>query len=194
MALMASQRNNLSEVLSLLLEREVQAVYTAGALRELRCSILDALLQPTLKYKGHVSNRPLFIVYVGTGAVLTSLRQGRYLSTRITSAITPTKRKAFAFNNLLLIYVNDTVVEKKPALRKITLKILDLKEKLFQLDKENMSEDFEQVASSEEDITVQQLKNLITLTKKEYKSKGVNLYRWLSQSHTVDSNLFSEML
>ena len=115
-------------------------------------------------------NRPLFIAYVGTGAVLTSLRQEQYLSTRITSAITPTKRKAFAFNDSVLIYVNDTVFEKKPALRKITLKNLDLKEKLFKLDEENMSEDFEQVASSEEDITVQQLKNLITLTKTSTKT------------------------
>ena len=57
-----------------------------------------------------------------------------------------------------------------------------------------MSEDFEQVASSVEDITAHQLKNLITLTRKEYRKKGVNLDRWLSQSHTVDSNLFSEML
>ena len=112
-ALMGSQRNNPPEFLSLLLEREVQAVYTAGALRELRCSVVDAILQPTLKYKGHVSNRPLFIAYVGTGAVLTSLRQGRYLSTRITSAVTSTKRKAFAFNDSVLIYENDTIVEKK---------------------------------------------------------------------------------
>ena len=86
-ALMGSQRNNPSEVLSLLLESEFQAVYTAGALRELRCSVVDAVLQPTLKYKGHVSNRPLFIAYVGTGVVLTLLRQGRYLSTRITNHI-----------------------------------------------------------------------------------------------------------
>ena len=170
MALMASQRNNLSEVLSLLLEREVQAVYTAGTLRELRCSMVDAVLQPTLKYKGHVSNRPLFVAYGGTEAVLTFLRQGRYLSTRITSEITSSKRKAFAYNDSVLIYENDTVVEKKPALRKITLKNLDLKEKLFKLDEENMSEDFEQVASSEEDITVQQLKNLITLTKTSTKT------------------------
>ena len=94
----------------------------------------------------------------------------------------------------MLIYENNVVVEKQPVLRKITLKNLDLDENLFQLDEENMSEDFEQIASSEGDITAQQLKNLITLTRKEYRKKGVNLDRWLSQSHTVDSNLFSEML
>ena len=56
-ALMGFQRNIPSEVLSLLLEREVQAAYTVGALRELRCSMVDTVLQPTLKYKGHVSDR-----------------------------------------------------------------------------------------------------------------------------------------
>ena len=120
-ALMGSQRNNPSEVLSLLLESEFQAVYTAGALRELRCSMVDTVLQLTLKYKSHVSNRPLFIAYVGTGAVLASLRQGRYLSTIITSPITPMKRKVFAFNDSVLIYENNTVVEKQPALQKIDL-------------------------------------------------------------------------
>ena len=94
----------------------------------------------------------------------------------------------------VLIYENNTVVEKQPALRKITLKNLNLDENLFQLDEENMSEDFEQLASSEEEIPVKQLKSSITLTKKEYRNKGVNLDRWLSQSHIVDFNLFSEML
>ena len=66
--------------------------------------MVDAVLQPALKYKGHVSNRPLFIAYVGTGAVLASLRQERYINTIITSPITLTKRKAFAFNDSVLIY------------------------------------------------------------------------------------------
>ena len=193
-ALMGSQRNNPSEVLSLLLEREVQAVYTAGALRELKCVPVEAVLQPTLNYKGHVSNRPLFIAYVGTGHVLTSLRQGRYLSTRITSTVTSSRKKAFAFNNSVLIYENATIVDRKPMLQKITLKNLNLDEELFQLDERNLAEDFEQIASSEEDITAQQIKNLITLTKNEYMRRGVNLDEWLSQSHTIDSNLFSEMI
>ena len=92
------------------------------------------------------------------------------------------------------MFFDNTVVKKKPALRNITLKNLNLDENLFQLDEENMSEDFEQLASSEEEIPVKQLKSSITLTKKEYRNKGVNLDRWLSQSHIVDFNLFSEML
>ena len=56
-----------------------------------------------------------------------------------------------------------------------------------------MSEDFEQVASSEEDITSQQLKYLITLTKKEYRKRGVNLDRCILQRHTVDTEMLESI-
>ena len=41
-ALMGSQRLFPSEVLSLLLEKEVNAVFTVGALRQLKCSMVEA--------------------------------------------------------------------------------------------------------------------------------------------------------
>ena len=71
-ALIGSQQLNPSQVLSLILDKEVQAVYSAGTLKKLRCNKVLAVLQPTLEYKDHGSNRPLFRAYVGTKAVLTS--------------------------------------------------------------------------------------------------------------------------
>ena len=114
-ALMGSQQLKPSEVFSLVLEKTVQAIFSAGTLRQLRCTDVQAVLQPTLKYKGHVANRPLFRAYLGSGAILTSLRQGRYLSSRISSTITSTKRKSFAFNDLVLIFVNNTLTDTQPA-------------------------------------------------------------------------------
>ena len=66
-ALKGSQKLNPSEVLSLLLERDVQAVYSAGTLRQLRCSMVEAYLQPTLLIKDRESDRPLFRAYTGFG-------------------------------------------------------------------------------------------------------------------------------
>ena len=194
-ALMGSQKLNPSEVLSLLLEKNVQATYAAGTLRQLRCSVVQAVLQPTLNYKGHISNRPLFMAYVGTDAVLTSLRQGRFLSARISSTITLTRRKTFNFNGSVLIFENNTLVDRQPALRTITIKNLQLKEgNLFDIQEENLNEDLQDVAGSEEDITQQQLKNLLLLTKQQYEDEGINIEQLLRETHNIDKNLVKKML
>ena len=193
-ALMGSQRLNPSEVLSLILEKTVQAVYSAGTLRQLRCTDVQAVLQPTLKYKGHVANRPLFRAYLGNEAILTSLRQGRYLSSRITSTITSTKRRSFAFNNTVLIFVNNTLTDAQPALKRVSIKNIEIEENLYDLNEENLNEDLVEVAGSEEDITRQQLKNLILLTKEEYATKGVNIDTLLSETHNIDRELFAGLL
>ena len=194
-ALMGSQKINPSEVLSLLLEKNVQATYTAGTLRQLRCSNVQAVLQPTLEYKGHISNRPLFMAYVGTEAILTSLRQGRFLSARISSTITLTKRKTFNFNGSVLIFENNTLVDRQPALKKITIKNLEIEEEnFFDIQEEDLNEDFQNMAGSEEDITQQQLKNLLLLTKQEYEDEGVNIEELLMETHNMDKNLVKKML
>ena len=48
-SLIGSQRLNPSEVLSLILEKEVNAIFTAGKLKQLKCSMVGAYLQPTLR-------------------------------------------------------------------------------------------------------------------------------------------------
>ena len=193
-ALIGSQQLNPSQVLSLVLDKEVQAVYSAGTLKKLRCNKVLAILQPTLEYKGHVSNRPLFRAYVGTKSVLTSLRQGRYLSDRISSTITPGTRKSFAFNNTVLIYENNTLTDSQPALQRISIKNIEIEEKFFDLSEENLNEDLEQVTGSEEDITKQQLKNLILLTQTEYESRGVNINNLLADTHKIDKETVAVLL
>ena len=47
--------------------------------------MFEVYLQYTLEYEGRISDRPLFQAYVGLGTVMTSLRQGRFLSKRITT-------------------------------------------------------------------------------------------------------------
>ena len=193
-ALMGSQSLNPSQVLSYLLEREVQAIFTGGVLRELRCSKVQAVLQPNLYYKGHVSDRPLFVAYTGTEAKLTSLRQGRFLTEKISSTVTPTKRKTFSFNNSLIIYKNNTLIDQIPALKKITIKNVELEEKNFDILEENLNEDLQEVSWSEEDVTQQQLKNLLLITKEEYISDGINIEELLAETHTMDYNNVRAML
>ena len=43
------------------MEREVNAVFSAGLLRELKCDMVEAYLQPSLNYKGRISDRPLYL-------------------------------------------------------------------------------------------------------------------------------------
>ena len=102
-SIMGSQKLNPSKTLSFLLEREVNAVYSAGLLRELKCEMVEAYLQPSLNYKGRISDRPLFQAYVGLGTVMTSLRQGRFLSLilKLTELI---KKKYCNFCFSLLFY------------------------------------------------------------------------------------------
>ena len=152
------------------------------------------MLQPQLYYKGHVSNRPLFMAYTGTEATLTSLRQGRFLTKRISSAITSTKRKTFSFNDSVLIYENNTLLDQKPLLNKITIKNLELEERLIDIQEENFNEDLQNVAWSEEDITQQQLKNLLLITKQEYLEDGINIEELLEETHTMDYTNVKNML
>ena len=193
-ALMGSQSLNPSQVLSFLLEREVQAVFTGGVLKQLRCSKVQAVLQPQLYYKGHVSNRPLFMAYTGTEAILTSLRQGRFLTKRISSTITSTRKKTFNFNDTVLIYENNTLLDQKPMLNKITIKNLELQEKLIDIQEENFNEDLQNVAWSEEDITQQQLKNLLIISKHKFLEEGINIEELLEETHTMDYTNVKNML
>ena len=151
-------------------------------------------MQPNLLYKGHVSDRPLFIAYTGTEAKLTSLRQGRFLSEKNSSTVTPTKRNTFSFNNSLIIYENNTLLDQIPALKKITIKNLELEEKSFDILEEMLNEDLQEVSWSEEDVTQQQLKNLLLITKQEYISDGINIKELLAETHTMDYNNVRAML
>ena len=99
------------------------------------------------------------------------------------------EEESFCFQWLGVVLRKQLPGLKTTCSSKNNIKNLDLDEKLFQLDEENMSEDFEQVASSEEDITSQQLKYVITekspgIPKSdhlEYRKKGVNLDRCILQ-------------
>ena len=141
-----------------------------------------------------MSDRPLFVAYTGTEAKLTSLRQGRFLTEKISSTVTPTKRKTFSFNNSLIIYKNNTLIDQIPALKKITIKNVELEEKSFDILEENLNEDLQEVSWSEEDVTQQQLKNLLLITKEEYISDGINIEELLAETHTMDYNNVRAML
>ena len=99
--LIRCQKLNLSKSLSLLLEREVYAVYSAGLLRELKCDMVEAYLQPSLNYKGRISYRPLFQAFVGLGTVMTSLRQGRFLSKHISNTVFTEKKNTLNYMRTL---------------------------------------------------------------------------------------------
>ena len=100
-ALMKSQKLNPSEILSSQLEENT---YTAGTSRQFRCSKLQAILLSMLNYKSHVSNRPLFMAYISTDAILSSSWQSRFLSAQITSTITLNTQRIFSFNRSFLIH------------------------------------------------------------------------------------------
>ena len=55
--------------------------------------MFEVYLQYTLEYEGRISDRPLFQTYVGLGTVMTSLRQGRFLSKRITTTASHAQKK-----------------------------------------------------------------------------------------------------
>ena len=59
LSLMGSQKLNSSKTLCFLLEREVNAVCSAGLLRELKCDMVEAYLQPSFIYKGRISEHSL---------------------------------------------------------------------------------------------------------------------------------------
>merc|ERR1712055_1073545 len=76
-----------------------------------------------------------------------------------------------------------------------TIKNLQLKEgNLFDIQEENLNEDLQDVAGSEEDITQQQLKNLLLLTKQQYEDEGINIEQLLRETHNIDKNLVKKML
>ena len=191
-ALIGSQRFNPSEVLSFLLQKEVQAVFAAGTLRLLKCSTVEAILQPTLVTRGKVSDRPLFQAYVGTGAVLTSLRQGRFLSEKIATTLHKSRKKTFAFLNDALVFENNTLSETRPLIKRVTIKHLNLNETFYKINEEELHDDFV-MSSTEEDMRDQQLKNLVELTRVEYQQKGVNIDDWLHEDHSIDSDFFSNI-
>ena len=192
-SLMGSQKLNPSETLSFLLNEKVNAVYSSGVLKMLKCSMVEAYLQPTLKHNGRISDRPLFKVYVGLGAITASLRQGRFLTRRITNTVFTTTKKSFEFGENVLLFENETLINELPSIHRITIKNLKLNEKLLSVDEEEMATDFERIANSEEDNTRQQLKNLIYLTKKRYEANGIDIEPYLVEGQKFDSSFFTDI-
>ena len=192
-SLMGSQKLNPSETLSFLLNEKVNAVYSSGVLKMLKCSMVEAYLQPTLKHNGRISDRPLFKVYVGLGAITASLRQGRFLTRRITNTVFTTTKKSFEFGENVLLFENETLINELPSIHRITIKNLKLNEKLLSVNEEEMATDFERIANSEEDNTRQQLKNLIYLTKKRYEASGIDIEPYLVENQEFDSSFITDL-
>ena len=192
-SLMGSQKFNPSKTLSFLLEREVNAVFSAGLLRELKCDMVEAYLQPSLNYKGRISDRPLFQAYVGLGTVMTSLRQGRFLSKHISNTVFTAKQKHFEFRDNVLLFENETLVNERPSIHRITIKNLNLKEKLFAINESEMAKDIELITNSEEENTKEQLKNLIYLTKKTYEAQGINIEPYLLEGQGFDFSFLTDI-
>ena len=192
-SLMGSQQLNPSKTLSFLLNDNVNAVYSAGILKKLKCTIMEAYLQPTLKHKGRISDRPLFKVYVGLETITASLRQGRFLSKRITNTVFTTNKKSYEFGENVLFFENETLVDEQPSIHRITIKDLNLNEKLFSLDEAEMADDFERIANSEEENTKQQLNNLIYLTKKTYEANGIDIEPYLVEGRKFDSSFITDI-
>ena len=157
------------------MEREVNTVYSAGILKELKCVKVEAYLQPSLKYNCRISDRPLFQAYVGLGRVMTSLRQGHLLTKHISNTVFTAKLKHFEFCDKVLLFENEILVNEQPSIHQITFKNLSLKDKLFAVNESEMGEDIESTANSEEENTREQLKNLSNLPKKTYEAQGIDI-------------------
>lgn len=193
-SLRGSQRLNPSEVLSLLLEREVQAVYSSGILSQIKCSMVEAYLQPTLMVNGRESDRPLFRVYTGLGTTLSSLRQNRYLSQKITFTASRSSSRMFEFKDRILLYNNSVLAETKPLVKKMSLKSLKIKEKLFTIDDQELLRDFQQLSSSQEEETNQQIRNLIYLEKQRYAAEGLDISGFLENADDTKSSVFVDII
>ena len=64
-------------------------------------------------------------------------------------------------------------------------KMLNQRKKVDILE-ENLNENLQEVSWSEEDVTQQQLNNLLLITKQEYISDGINIEELQAETHTID--------
>ena len=186
-ALMGTQRLNPSVVLSHILGEEVQAVFSRGTLKQLSCTNVQAVLKNSLIYKsGHVSNSPLFSVYMGDEIILSSLKQNRFISKHISNTVTNIQKKSFLFRNKLLTYINNSLIKYNRNIHKLSLKHLSINDTFLDIDEDEFDLELKTSFSSEEENTQQQLKNLIELTKLDWKRKGIDINNWLTNTHTIN--------
>ena len=194
-ALIGTQKITPSYVLSHILDEEVQAVFVAGTLRRLSCTKVQAVLQDSLIYKnGHISNRPLFRAYLGNEVVLASLKQNRFLTRYISNSVYNVNKKTFAFLDSILIYINNSLIDYQPAVKEITINNIKINNTFIDIEEEEFNAEMQQSISSEEETTRQQLKNLLELTKIEYKKKGMDITKYLTNTHKINKASLSGAL
>ena len=194
-SLLAAQRSTPSAVLSLLLGRKTQAVYKNGAILELQCQMTNAVLQPSLVHKGKVARYPLFNSYLGSSTVVAQLTEEGYLSQNVQYSLHPTEKQAFILQGRFIVYKNNTLTSERPALEKIVIdKNLTIATSNFTYSEELTLFDLAEV-SNEEDITSNQaLHNLIALSTKDFKNRGIHVGEFIKRGHLLDEDILEDTL
>ena len=194
-SLLAAQRSTPSAVLTLLLGRKTQAVYKNGALYELQCQMTNAVLQPSLEHKGKVARYPLFNSYLGSSTVVAQLTEEGYLSQNVQYSLHYTEKQAFILQGKFIVYKNNTLTSERPALEKIVIdKDLTIAASNFTYSEELTLFDLAEV-SNEEDITSNQaLHNLIALSTKDFKNRGIHIGEFIRKGHLLDEGILEDTL
>ena len=194
-ALLAAQKTTPSAVLSLLIGRQTQAVFKNGALYELQCQETKAVLQPSLWYKGKVLKYPRFNCYLGSSTVVAQLTDEGYLTQNLVFALHQPEKQAFILQGRMIVFENSTLTNEKPALEKIIIDDeLTISASNFTYSEEKILLDLASVARPEEAITSQALHNLITIAKKDYQNRGIDIQPFLKRGHMLHAEALEETL
>ena len=194
-SLLAAQRSTPSAVLSLLIGRKTQAVYQNNALYELQCQETNAVLQPSLEHNGKVARYPLFNSYLGSSTVVAQLSDEGYLTQNVQYSLHPATKQAYILQGKFIVFSNNTLTEERPALEKIKInEKLTIAASNFTFSEELTLFDLAEVARPEEAISNQALINLISLSKKDFKNRGVDVGQYLRTGHLLNEKALEETL
>ena len=176
-------------MLSLLVGRRAQAVYSNGALYELDCQETNAVLQPSLEHKGKVARFPLFNAYLGSSTVVAQLTEEGYLTQNVAYSLHHTAKQAFILEGKFVVYENNTLTSERPALERIVIdKNLTIAAANFTYAEELTLLDLSTVSKPEEAVSNQALHNLIALSTRDFENRGMNIKQFIQKGHLLDDD------